>query len=86
MGCNRKRRYIRTGMHIKVKVWAGVGKEKVKKVSDDRYEVYVKEPAQAGMANKRVQQALAETLSVPVHKLRLVSGFQRPQKIFEILG
>jgi len=56
-------------MHVKVKVWPEAGKELVKKTADDRYEIFVRQPAQAGAANKRVQQLLAETLCVSAHQL-----------------
>lgn len=74
------------GMHIRVKVFAGAPKEAVEKVADDQYRIFVREPAQAGLANRRVGQVLAAELGVPVHRLRLVSGGKSPSKVFEILA
>ena len=71
--------------HIKAKVWPGAGKEQLNTLGEGKYEVFVRQPAQAGAANRRVAQLLAETLSLPVHRLRLISGFQRPNKIFEVI-
>ena len=72
-------------MHIKVKVWAEAGSEKIIKKDNGSFEVFVRQPAKAGVANRRVKQLLSETIQVPAHRLRLVSGFQRPNKIFEII-
>ena len=72
-------------MHIRVKVFAGAPCEVVEDAGERAYRVFVREPAQAGLANRRVGQVLAAILGVPVHRLRLVSGGKSPSKIFEVL-
>lgn len=72
-------------MHIKVKVWASAGKEAIKKTGEYHYEVFVRQPAKEGGANRRVQQLVAEDLGLEPRALRLISGFQRPNKIFQII-
>jgi|AntAceMinimDraft_6_1070360.scaffolds.fasta_scaffold68018_1 uncharacterized protein YggU (UPF0235/DUF167 family) len=72
-------------MHIRVKVFAGAPKEVIQEIGEGQYRVFVREPAQAGWANRRVGQVLAAELGVSLHQVRLVSGGQRPNKVFEII-
>lgn len=71
--------------HVRVKVTAGAPRERVVEV-EGVLEVYVKEPPQGGMANRRVAQVLAERFGVPVASVRLVSGFHARGKTFEVKG
>lgn len=71
-------------MYIKVKVEAGAKREELKKVSDEKFEIKVKEKARANAANYRVLQMMAEHFRLPFNKVRLISGHQRPNKILEI--
>ncbi|OGI69010.1 hypothetical protein A3A09_02770 [Candidatus Nomurabacteria bacterium RIFCSPLOWO2_01_FULL_42_20] len=72
-------------MFIKVKVEAGAKREEIKKISDDRFEIRVKEKARANAANYRVLQLIALHFRLPFNKVRLISGHQKPNKILEIL-
>src|SRR3990167_7064886 len=58
--------------------------EKVKKVRENSFEVWVKEPPARGLANMAIKNALAEYFNVSSAKVRLVSGFSSKNKIFEI--
>jgi uncharacterized protein YggU (UPF0235/DUF167 family) len=71
-------------MYIKVKVSAGAGKETFEKISDDHFEVSVKEKAERNMANRRVRELVAAHFGVPIGKAKLVSGYHSPGKIFDI--
>lgn len=73
-------------MYIKAKVTAGAKRENILKMSDDHFEISVKEPAERNMANKRVIQLLAGHFGVSVGAVRLVSGHHSPSKIFDVRG
>lgn len=69
-------------MHIKVKVFPDSREELFKEVKEDEFEIYIREPAKAGMANKRVLRLL--NIRFPGHRIRLVAGHLSPHKTFEI--
>ncbi len=71
-------------MYIKVKVTAGTGKETFKKISDDHFEVSVKEKAERNMANGRVLELVARHFEIPKGKVKIVSGHHSPGKIFSV--
>lgn len=71
-------------MYIKVRVAAGSKKELLKKVSDDGFEVSVKEPAERNLANRRVLELVARHFSVPTGKVRIISGHHSPGKILDV--
>ena len=55
-------------MYIRVKVLAGVKKELVKEIGENRLEIHVKEPAMANLANKRINRSLWRKISVSRRK------------------
>ena len=69
-------------MKITVKAKPLAYEEKVKKVGQDSFEVWVKEPPVKGLANMAIGNALAEYFNVSHAKVRLVSGFFFKKKIF----
>jgi len=71
-------------MYIKVKVLAGVRKETFKKISDDHFEVSVKEKAERNMANMRVLELVANYFAIAPNKVRIISGHHSSGKIFDI--
>ena len=71
-------------MYIKVRVNAGVKKESFLKKTDDHFDITVKEPASRNLANRRVQEIIANHYKLPTGKVRLISGHQSPSKIFNI--
>jgi uncharacterized protein YggU (UPF0235/DUF167 family) len=71
-------------MYISARVATEAKKEKVEALAKGRLKVSVKEPAERGLANKRVRQLVAEHLQVPLAKVRLLSGHQSPSKVFVI--
>jgi len=71
-------------MYIKVKVEAGAKKEKITQVSDDHFEVSVREPAERNLANRRILALVAEFFKVPAGKVKLVSGHHSPGKILDV--
>ena len=71
-------------MYIKVKVIAGSKKEKTIKNSPDRFEIWVKEPAERNLANTRVLEIVAGIFEINIKSIRIISGHQSPSKILSI--
>ncbi len=71
-------------MYIKVKVHAGEKKNILKEKASDSFEVWVKAPAERGLANEAVRTLLAEHLDIEAKKLHLIKGATSPAKIYEI--
>jgi uncharacterized protein YggU (UPF0235/DUF167 family) len=71
-------------MYIKLKVTPNSKKESFTKISDDHFEVSVKEKAERNMANTRVRELVARHFSIPIGKAKLVSGHHSLSKIFSI--
>jgi len=72
-------------MYVKVRVAAGVRKEKVTQIDDVTFEMFVKEPAERNLANKRIRTLLAEVYNVEKGKARIVTGHHSQSKIFNVL-
>jgi len=69
---------------IKIKVFPCSKKEEIIKKTEDSFEVKVKEKPVRGEANKRVVEVLSLYFKIPKTKVRLVKGFKKRNKIFEI--
>ena len=72
-------------MLIKVRAFPNSKEESVNKTADDTFEIKVREKPVHGLANARIRQLLARHFGIMENKVRLVTGFARPNKIFEIL-
>ncbi len=72
-------------MYLKVKTHPGSKKPTIIKKDEDSFEVYVKEKAERGLANRAVVAALAVYFKVPAGKVRLIKGAKSRNKIFEII-
>ncbi len=71
-------------MYIRVKVLAGVKRELVKELGENRLEIHVKEPAEQNLANKRVSEILSARLGVSVKKIKIINGHHHPVKLFSV--
>ena len=71
-------------MRISVRAKPLSSQEKVQKVGENTFEVWVKEPPVHGLANMAIKNALADYFEVSHNQVRLVSGFSSRNKIFEI--
>jgi len=71
-------------MLIKVKVFPKSREEKIVEKSKDSFEVWVKEEPERGLANKAVIRILASYFGVAESKIKLIKGFKKRNKIFEI--
>lgn len=71
-------------MLIRVQVFPGSNKEEVIKKANGGFEVQVRARAERGLANQAVIGVLAVYFKIPASKIRLVKGFTRRNKIFNI--
>ena len=71
-------------MYIRVNAQPGAKKELVSRISADRYEISVREPAEQNMANRRIRTLVARELGLPETAVRMISGHQSPHKIFSV--
>lgn len=71
-------------MYIKVKVVVDSKIEKIEKLEEDSFKIWVRSPAERGLANSRVKEILQEYLNIK--NIKLVSGHTSPGKIFSVEG
>lgn len=68
-------------MKISVKVKAKAKEERLEKLGEGVFAVWVKEPAEKGRANFAVIKAIARHFKVPQVRVRIVSGLSSRQKV-----
>jgi len=71
-------------MLIKVKVFPNSKREEVIKKSEDSFEVKIKEKPEKGRANREVVRVFSSYFKISESKIRLIKGFKKRNKIFEI--
>ncbi len=71
-------------MYVSVRVVAKAKQEKVEELPQGRLKIWVKEPAERNLANRRVTELVAGHLELPLAKIRLISGHRSPSKIFSV--
>lgn len=71
-------------MKIFVKAKPRAKEQKIEKVDENRFVVFVKEAPEKGKANEAIIKVLAEYFKVSKSNIKLVSGFSSENKIFEI--
>lgn len=71
-------------MKVFVSVKANSRQEKVEKIDETHYKVWVTEPPVDGKANKAVVDALSEFLGISKINIALAGGATSKEKIFEI--
>ncbi len=74
---------IKTPIHIRVLVKAFVSKESVEQLSEIRYAIAVREPAEGNRANARVIEIVRRLY--PKSRIKLIAGHHASRKTFEIL-
>jgi uncharacterized protein YggU (UPF0235/DUF167 family) len=72
-------------MYVKVRVYAGMKSDTLKKIKEDHFEIITKAPAQGNAANHRVREMIAAEYNVTRAAVRLVSGHHHPSKILEVI-
>ncbi|MFA5083776.1 MAG: DUF167 domain-containing protein [Candidatus Paceibacterota bacterium] len=72
-------------MKIFVKAKPKAKEEKIQKIDDSHYRVWIKEPPIKGEANRAIIKALAGYFKVSFSQINIVSGHASRNKIIEIL-
>ncbi|MEX2054291.1 MAG: DUF167 domain-containing protein [Candidatus Colwellbacteria bacterium] len=72
-------------MLIYVRVKPSSRQEKVERVDDTHFKIWVKEPAKEGKANIAVIKLLAKHLDMAPSRIELVSGHTSRDKVFKLL-
>ena len=70
--------------YLRLKVHAGAKADKLVVKGSDRFEAWVREPAEAGRANKAVLTLLAAHLRIHPGRLWIIKGAHQPSKIIAI--
>jgi uncharacterized protein YggU (UPF0235/DUF167 family) len=71
-------------MYIKVRVVAGAKKESITKKNTTTYQISVREKAEGNRANTRIREVFASEYSIPIARVRIVSGHHSSSKILSI--
>jgi len=71
-------------MYIKVKVFPKSKKESFVVISENKFEIKVKEKAERNSANKRVVELIAEYFEIEQKKVKIVSGHHSPSKMLSV--
>lgn len=69
-------------MYLKIKVIPDAKEERVERLKEDEYRVWVKVPAENNLANSRVLEIFREKF--PGTSIRIISGHHSPSKIVSI--
>ncbi|MDQ5957047.1 MAG: uncharacterized protein QG614_18 [Patescibacteria group bacterium] len=69
-------------MYIKVKVITDSKEEKLERLKEDAFRIWVKAPAERGLANSKVKEILSHFFKTS--NIRLISGHTSPAKIFSV--
>jgi uncharacterized protein len=71
-------------MKINVKAKPNSREEKVEKIDENNFVVFVKEPPEKGKANMAIRNALAVYFKTASARVKIVSGYSPRKKIIEI--
>lgn len=75
---------INLSMKIGVKVKPNASINKIKKISENQFEIFTTAPAKENKANEAVIKMLAEFLNIAPSRINLIKGVKSRQKIFDI--
>ena len=71
-------------MYVKVEAVPGMRKERITKLSENKFKIEIKEPRERNLANKRIQQILAVEFSIPVTHVKMLTGHRSSSKMYSI--
>lgn len=71
-------------MKISAKVKPNAKENRVERISDNEFLVWVKAPAQENRANQAAREILAEYFGVAKSRVNLLKGKTSRQKVFEV--
>ena len=73
-------------MIIKVKIFPGSKKAHIEKKAENSFVLNIRKKPIEGEANEEAIDMLKEYFNVTKSQIRLIRGFKRRNKIFEIIG
>lgn len=76
-----KKMKMRKSVKKRIKVHSNSSQEKIEKISEDSLEIWIKEKAIDGKANKYLERFLKKYFD---NEVRIVSGFTSRNKVIEI--
>jgi uncharacterized protein YggU (UPF0235/DUF167 family) len=68
-------------MYLKAKIKTRAKKEELKEISEDCFEISVKEKPEGNLANRRVIRLIAGHFGVSAGRVRIVNGHHHPHKL-----
>ncbi|MCK5589136.1 MAG: DUF167 domain-containing protein [Candidatus Pacebacteria bacterium] len=71
-------------MYIKVKLHAKSNKEKIVRISEDKFEIWIKEKAENNLANKRLLEILPNQFKEKIKRIQIINGHHKPSKLLKI--
>jgi uncharacterized protein YggU (UPF0235/DUF167 family) len=74
------------GSLYRVKAHSDAREDRLERLGPDRFEAWVRAPAEGGRANAAILSLVARELGLPAKRLRIVKGARSPSKIVEALG
>lgn len=72
-------------MYIHIKAFTGQKKEEVFERKLGYFDVFVREKPEQNMANRKIIELIARHFSIPVSKVKIISGHHKPTKILSIV-
>lgn len=71
-------------MYIKVKVFPKSKKEVIEKISENRFEIKVKEKAEKNEANKKILEILSKYFKIEEKNIKIINGHHHHSKLLSI--
>jgi len=71
-------------MYVKVEAVPSARKERVTKLSEDKFKIEIKEPRQRNLANKRIREILSTEYDVSVSQVMMLTGHRSSSKMYSI--
>ncbi|MEK9154881.1 MAG: DUF167 domain-containing protein [Patescibacteria group bacterium] len=72
-------------MRVFIKAKPNSKQNKVSKISENIFEVFVKEPPVDNKANEAIIKSLADYFGIPKSNIKIISGASSKQKIIEVV-
>jgi len=72
-------------MRINIKAKPNSKQEKVEKIDEKNFVVYVKEPPEKGKANEAIRNALAVYFKIASSRIKIVAGYSSRNKLIDVL-
>ena len=71
-------------MYIKVKAFPKSKKEIFKKISNNKFEIKIREKAEKNLANKKIIELIAKNFEIRKEDVKIINGHHSPSKLLRI--